>query len=169
MTDIRPEVLQGIASLLWQSAWMSHAIAHDCVNVSGKHIADVMPIAPREVYAAAEELLCAVEVENGQTIGDLFADATRACNSGGSCSLGLHTPCRFGECIAYAYLGDGVTWSDDHDALGEPIVTSDTGELQDNLEQLAADRCKHNSRSMRMRHACGSYKMPRKTCTHCGE
>ncbi len=166
MADIRPEVTQGIASLLWQSAWLSHALEHDCVNVSGKHMADLVPPTPWEVLAAAKELLAEVEAANHMTIGDMFALATQACIDG-TCDLATHTPHRFGECIAYARLGDGVSWSDDHEALGEPALTSDTGELQGNLEEVAGDRCKRNSRSMRKRHECGAYNAPRKTCPRC--
>jgi hypothetical protein len=145
--------VRGIATILWGLAWADHADGHKCCNLSGCKIEDHMPEIPPIAWQWAERIAGRIEGEIGISLLALYAAALRA----GSASDGDEQ--RFGECLAYAAMGHGVSWLDDHDDFEvlyiDPRMFStlrfygNTDEAQVTLADHAADTCTETGRGVR--------------------
>lgn len=105
---MRTAIVEGIATILWCSAWAQHVDEHHCCRLSGCRIEDHAPEAPDQAYAHARAVVASVEAANGMSVSALYR---LACDVHGP---GAASATRFGECMAYAAMGDGVSWFDDH-------------------------------------------------------
>lgn len=134
----RNQILEGMATILWASAWADHAEDHRCTRLSGCEITEIMPRIPRQARTLASTIAARIERTTGVTLDSLYDRACDACRTT-CCRRADHTPRRFGECLAYSAMGAGVAWSDDHAADGDPAFPymTDTGELM----MLAEERC----------------------------
>lgn len=148
-------VVKGIASIFWATVWANCAEQVDGSLLSGKEITEVMPPIPTQAYFEAYRLLGKVEQLNGMHIACLVDKAIRA-DKAELTDLPTHvTPTRvvpvclapdgedpvldayaerFGNCLAFAYMGDGVSWTDDHAECGVKVPS---GETPYDLEELA--------------------------------
>lgn len=158
---MKPEILQGIAQALFESAWANHSLQHDCN-------ATLDPPAPAPyAYEAAAEVLRNVERLNGLPITAIYEQASEACAQA-TCDHASHTPEHFGRSIGLAALASTVSWSDAHAAMGEPMVeNAGASDLAFNLELAAGDRCRNHSRTTRKRCECGVYRLPKTPCHNC--
>lgn len=164
----RETIRQGIADLTWWMQWSDHVEEHRCCNLSGCEISELAPETPPEYSAAAEIALAkveaklsqcaalqqavraalghadtdqATEVRTSQVCGALLAAAV----ADGDASLydDQEYAQRFGQCIAYALCGAGVSWSDDHAEIPLPDLY-DTS-MPDRLDGLADSLCGVNT------------------------
>src|SRR4030095_8165922 len=117
MSTIREEILSGMATILWGSAWADHAEEKRCTRLAGEKIENIMPDIPKEAREHAERIATEYEKLNGCMLGDLYqralvADAKEeTLTTPGSNGDGAE---RFGECLAWMVMGAGVSWFDDH-------------------------------------------------------
>lgn len=142
MSTIREEILSGMATILWGSAWADHAEEKRCTRLAGEKIENIMPDIPKEAHEHAEQIAAEYEKLNGCTLHDLWLRALTADgqhhpfldNSGGD------TAERFGECLAWMVMGAGVSWFDDHAEfdLKEPY---DAGVASCELQHVADETC----------------------------
>lgn len=113
------KVLEGIALCLWASAWadaLEGAGRSDVI--SGRNVYDVMPECPDVVYLEAAKIYGRVEQGTGHNIPALVHAAYKAdwaFKTANPPEESDEYHVRFGECIAYAYMGTGVGWDDDHE------------------------------------------------------
>lgn len=156
---VKEEVLKGMISILWGSAWADHAEDHGCYNLSGCAITACAPEAPKEAVELATELVADYEKANECTISELYARALVGADTSRN-----HSAERFGDCLAFKAMGAGVGWTDDHEDFGLKRVRIENYELQ----QLAGDTCEDEGNP---RHEeCGGYYDPDEPkCRHCGE
>lgn len=154
--------VKGMACVLWGSAWADHVEGHRCRRLSGMKIEEVMPPIPPEAYAMAERILGHIEQANGMSWPRLLAQAWKAdCKAekfeedadyifkdADYRSLSYHGEyaSRFGECLAYAAMGAGVSWEDDHAhfPLEVPLCGEDSSF---ELQHLAGNRCEEPGRA----------------------
>lgn len=155
MSTIREEILSGMATILWGSAWADHAEEARCTNLSGEEITNIMPDIPKEAHEHAARIAAEYEKLNGVPVEALYERAVEADKRevGAMPYDGLPareepgTPEwfeayaeRFGECLAYEAMGAGVSWEDDH-AEFEHEAPYDAGEASCELQDYAAETC----------------------------
>lgn len=168
MTDVAIDIRLGMATIFWALAWADHVDGerHDCTNLSGVAIENVMPPIPEEAYALARTLCFGVESANGKFIERLYQEALEAdiaAYGPGGAKEADSTPLRFGECLAYEAMGHGVGWDDDHAKVEWTLPHIENFELM----LLAGDRCQREGRPRHV--ACGGYNDPdARKCEHCG-
>lgn len=164
LDNIRGEedVIEGCASIIWASVWAHVAEESDTYNLSGCEITEHMPEIPEEAYTFARKVLADMLHLNRREVGLQFNQETHKCERtytartvsdllemalrADICSGNEEIPHfddyarRFGECMAFRAMGDGVGWEDDHaevDGLewSEALI----GGQQHELEELAAE------------------------------
>lgn len=152
-------VIEGCAAVLWATVWADIAEESGTYQLSGCDITAHMPAIPELAYELASKVMADMLLLNGRagvTVGDLLTRALRADIASGANSEGIPHfdvyATRFGECMAYAAMGAGVSWGDDHADVG-PVWSSmyvtgthrtDTGHVPPghvalSLEELAAE------------------------------
>lgn len=164
---IRDEVIRGIATILWASAWADHVEEHGCYNLSGCEITAHMPEIPWCAWLAAGRLLRTVERAHCTTIDRILCRAIEMDGNEGRLTAdsdALDLAERFGECMAYEAMGAGVGWTDDHAEI--PFYDVPYGEFYD-LQYHAESTCKHDSDRVPCQ-ACGCYVDPGDKCSNCG-
>lgn len=169
MNTTRREVIRGIATILWASAWADHADDHRCTNLSGCEITAHMPPIPWVAWLMAGRLLRAVEKANGP-IASILDRAERADSEAGISlpyRYGRSGPQRFGECIAYESMGAGVSWEDDHAAIPGYRVPRDYGDRCFELRILADTSCTEET-DRKPCGECSAYVRPGEKCSNCG-
>jgi len=137
----RETILDGMATILWGSAWADHADECKCTNLSGCEITEIMPAIPKEAREHAERIASTYEKMNECSLEALYqraldADAKEgieACDENASLE-------RFGECLAWEAMGAGVSWEDDH-AEYEHDYPHDAGVAACELMYLAETTC----------------------------
>jgi hypothetical protein len=171
--------VNGMARILWGNAWADHAEEHDCFNLSGQEVTEVMPEIPEVVYRKAERLSGAIEQANGLSLPAIFSQAMKAEGKTvehedywGADAEG------FGSYLAHMAVGSGVSWFDDHaefklslgtDAEPRDLVVPET-DIACELQLFAGDTCENESRSGLVACSeCACYGQPRETCKNCGE
>jgi hypothetical protein len=157
--------VRGMATIFWGLAWADHADKHGCTNLSGCKVGDYMPEIPERAWRMAERAAGYIEGVNDQAIYLLFVSALEADGHGEVTHEDYHGDLaeRFGECLAYAYLGHGVSWFDNHAKFPIKIPHGDT-----DLESYAARTCEDDGPNVRCA-KCGDYNPPHKLkCGNCG-
>lgn len=138
------DIIEGMATIFWASAWSDHVEEKGCQSLSGCRIEDEMPPIPEEAYAVAYRSAGKIEQANATNLESLYAKAMKA--------DGVIWPTsdvdppkgyydlrkRFGECLAWGVRGSGFSWEDDHEAF--PLkIPHDGGECD--LMFLAEEGC----------------------------
>ena len=120
-------ILDGIATILWASAWADHVEECGCQSLTGCEITEVMPPTPQEAHDKAREIAALYG-----NVDALYAEAMALGDTG--------SEERFGNCLAYNAKGDGVAWSDDSgNNWVAPYVHDHCATWE--LQQLAQDQC----------------------------
>jgi hypothetical protein len=162
----RSEILEGMASLLWASAWADHADDHRCTNLSGKEITSIMPPVP----ALAKQIAArwAIEIarrNSGSTVVDLWERAVIADKQE---NKRQGTPNEFGGDLAMECMGSGVSWFDDHAEFPIKLPEFSAGTETADLQFYAGEHCKKNGDPRCSN--CDGYNPSSKTkCSNCGE
>lgn len=137
----RETIIDGMATILWGSAWADHVEERQCTNISGCEITEIMPDVPKEAREHAERIASAYEKLNGCTLETLYQRALDAdALTVRKYPALLDGPERFGECLAYETMGAGVSWEDDH-AEYEHEHPHDAGVASCDLMYLAETTC----------------------------
>lgn len=111
----REIMIDGIATILWGSAWADHVEECGCANLSGCEITEIMPEIPKEAREHAERIASTYEKMNGCTLEALYQEAVLRDELEGITAPAKRSgPERFGECLAWEAMGAGVSWEDDH-------------------------------------------------------
>ncbi len=139
---MRSTIVEGMATILWGSAWASHVEEHRCCNLSGCKIEDVMPPIPDCAREQAERIAKGIEEANGCDLGELMARADEADGIPREFD-GDNDRCEeFGNDLAHMADGAGVSWFDDHEEF--PIeIPYDCGRATGELQMHADDTCEH--------------------------
>jgi hypothetical protein len=162
--SVRQKIIDGIATILWGSAWGDHAEEHECTRLSGMQIEAVMPLIPREASETALDLAQKYEVMNGMLLDELYATALEADGQKKFPGSGKSSPEAFGNDLAFMSMGAGVSWFDNHDKfpLKKPHVEAYE------LRILADEKCKKKGNPACPE--CGAYNREGKaSCANCGE
>lgn len=139
--------IKAAADLVWALEWANHAEEHDCENLCGVNIFDVMPETPAIAVEAGKAILAKWETVNGCTIQALYmrallADETardKASTVAGAEALKV----RFAECLVYKGLGHGVAWEDDYETFEQKRVYCDS--MSDHVRDWADANCEHGA------------------------
>lgn len=109
-------IIKGMATILWCLAYADHVENEKCRSLSGADLTEISPPIPPAAIHAAWRLAGKYEQANGFTIGALLTIAAEADGKrdGEGLERGDRYAERFGGCLAYAALGHGVSWFDDH-------------------------------------------------------
>jgi|SRR5277367_1098279 len=162
--SVRSEIIDGMAEILWGSAWADHADEHDCTNISGMEITNVMPSIPKEAEQMAQDLAKKYESLNHMSLDKLYAVALEA-DEKGTRRRGEESPDRFGSDLAFMAMGAGVSWFDDHEKF--PLKKPSYFENYE-LRILADDQCKDEGNPACPE--CGAYNPENKLkCANCGK
>lgn len=156
-------IVKGMAEVLWGSAWADHAEEHACCEMGGCEITQIMPEIPVEAYILAGTLVGKIEQANGKSIACLLADACRADGVAFPPDSAYHE--RFGVCLAFEAMGDGVSWEDDHAAFPIEIPLVEECELRIHADET----CEDDGRPQNPE--CGHYFNPKRgdfKCRECG-
>lgn len=143
------EFINGMAECFWASAWADHCEEAGCYNLSGCEITQHMPEVPELAYRLAHRVAGRIEVRAKYGLASLFALACKADGLPEPTHEDYHSELanRFGWCLAYAAMGSGVAWEDDHAGFAELDVdlygTEGCGEVSMDLQCYAADECEH--------------------------
>ena len=158
--SIRSEIVDGMAVILWGSAWADHAEEHRCTSTSGRHIEDIMPPIPSKAKQTASEIAKKYESLNHMSLEKIYAVALAADGGG----VGDVSPERFGGDLAWMAMGAGVSWFDDHEEfpLKEPHFENYE------LRFYADEKCKDDG--LPACKECGQYNGESRTkCENCGK
>jgi len=141
-TDTREEIIRGIATIFWASGWADHVEEHGCHDLSGCEITAEMPEIPQDAWDHARKLASGVEAESRATLPTLYQRAIDA-DAAEDIEADSHRtgPERFGECLAYAAMGAGVSWEDDHAEVPGLEVPFDGGTAVCDLMGYAESMC----------------------------
>jgi hypothetical protein len=143
----RATMIEGIATILWGSAWADHVEERRCANLSGCKIEEVMPEIPKEAREQAEALASEYEKLNGCTLEALYQ---RALDADGltvrKFPALLDGPERFGECLAWEAMGAGVGWDNDHAEYPHECPHIETCDLMF-LAESTCDECQAKRRT----------------------
>ena len=140
--------INGMAECFWAHAWADHCEEAGCYSLSGCQIEHHMPDIPELAYRLAHRVLGRIEERTGYGVASLFRLAMLADNDGKEVDYDPELAFRFGECLAYAAKGDGVSWFDDHKSFPELEDADlhgceDCGGVSVDLQEYAADHCEH--------------------------
>jgi hypothetical protein len=121
-------VLTGIARCLWAMAW-ADAMEEAGKSVSGDiysqmpNVPDVVLLEAAKMYGAVEQICgahmpCIIAAAHASDLGISLSERNdrqekELCRYGNEEAFESYRE-RFGECIAYRYVGAGVCWTDDH-------------------------------------------------------
>lgn len=178
--ETNDQIIMGMAELFWGDAYGDHVEEHDCYNLSGRDIVEVMPTIPKLAMEAARKLAMEIEKANGCNLASLYNRAMDADRNDPSIlarakrisspNKDLSSPIRFGNCLAYKAQGAGISWFDDH-ARFDLKVPHDAGEIKCLLQEYAAEHCDNIDESKRIRCIeCGYYNDPDKDrCGNCSK
>lgn len=113
----RNNILEGAAQTAWVSAWASAAEERHSEGKSrlfgmGVKLKEIAPVSPPEFYLWATELASQARALLGVPIEDVY----EAIPNGEK--YDKESPTRFGECLAYECLGNGIAWADDNEPHG---------------------------------------------------
>lgn len=108
------DVLEGCARILWVTAW-ADAAEESGVSLSGCDLNDEAPETPEEARDLARAVLADLLRQNRRTLASILESALRADIHHERIPHFDNYAARFGECMAYASMGAGVSWADDHD------------------------------------------------------
>jgi len=140
------EFVNGMAECFWASAWADHCEEKGCTNLRGCEITEYMPEVPELAYRLAHRVLGRIE-ERTLDVANLFARAWKADGLDPE-HVDYHGELanRFGWCLAYASMGAGVSWEDDHESFPELADADlfgceDCGGVSIDLQCYAADHC----------------------------
>lgn len=123
----RDEIIEGAANCAWCTAWQSAAEERRSEGGSrlygmGSRIEDCAPPRPKDFDRWAEALVSQIEADIRKrtapldwTIEDAF-DLIPGDKD---------NPARFGECLAYESMGDGIAWDDDNEPHGLRVPLSE--------------------------------------------
>lgn len=143
------EFINGMAECFWASAWADHVEEKGCYNLSGCEITEHMPEIPEQAYRAAHRVLGRIEETVELHVASLFAKAWAADGLDPE-HVDYHGELanRFGWCLAYAAMGAGVSWEDDHEGFPELsnadlFGCEDAGGVSLDLQDYAAEHCEH--------------------------
>jgi hypothetical protein len=175
-SDVRADIIEGIATILWATNLANHVDEHRCCDLSGCEITQVMPSIPDVVRAHASHVATRVEEASGSTIEVLYSAAVAADEAAGTeAPANRSGPARFGECLAYESAGHGVSWTDDHEEVpGLVVPYVDDYKVRDVAdEECDAEECANPRELQRMcvrvPNWCGHYvKGGRHSCQECG-
>jgi len=162
--SVRQEIIDGIAEILWGSAWADHAEEHECTSLSGMQIEAIMPSVPKEASQLAQDLARKFESMNGATLDTLYAIALKADGQTSYPGSGKSSPESFGSNLAFMAMGAGVSWFDDHDKfpLKKPYLENY------DLRILADEKCRKDGNAACKE--CGFYNRESKAkCANCGK
>jgi hypothetical protein len=124
----RREIIEGIATILWGSAWADHAEEHRCCNLSGCRIEDCMPAIPYTAWKEAFKLAREIERDNGAKLDVLYQ---REVNMHDLNPQRVRESAeRFGNCLAWESMGAGVSWTDDNPEHALKIPYGENCELR---------------------------------------
>lgn len=134
-------ITQSCAHLLWCMAW-ADAMEEAGRSVQGE-IFDQAPETPMEAYVCAGMIVARFEAANKTSIASIFYAAYLAATGEEPAHGDYHGDMahRFGVCLAFQYVGSGVTWQDDYPAFqvhGKPFERA-RGEMPGALRSLAED------------------------------
>jgi hypothetical protein len=137
---MRDAILKGMAAIFWGTNWAGHVEEHCCYNLSGCKITEHMPAIPDAVHAFTAKVANQIEAASGTTLPELYAIAEAedeiACISAPSRRSG---PERFGNCLAFQAMDDGVSWEDDH----APVPGLMVPHVEDyEIRYLADEQCR---------------------------
>lgn len=145
--------INGIAAIFWGSAWADHCEEAGCYNLSGCKIEEHMPEIPERAYRAAHRVLGRIEESTGLHVAVLFAKAWRADGRDPE-NIDYHGDLaeHFGECLAYASMGAGVAWEDEHTPFPELSEADlygceDAGGVSIDLQEYASSTCERCRRA----------------------
>lgn len=162
--SVRSEIIGGMETILWGSAWGDHAEEHRCTRLAGVHIEDIMPPIPREAVKMASELARKYESMNGAPLDTLYAIALKADGQRSYPGSGKSSPDAFGADLAWMAMGAGVSWFDDHDEF--PIKEPHIEDYE--LRILADEKCHKDGKPACKE--CGAYNDEgRAKCSNCGK
>lgn len=165
--SVRSEIVDGIAEILWGSAWAGHVEEHDCENLSGVQIEEVMPPIPKDAHKYARDWADGVEKANKKKLDSLYDEAMEANEREGQGGGPQSSPTAFGNDLAYMIMGAGVTWFD-HNAEFDLEVPSSSGSEEHDLMYLAGSKCKAAWENPPCSE-CGGFNRPDALeCEHCG-
>lgn len=145
------EFINGMAECFWATAWANHCEEKGCYSLSGCDITQCMPEVPEQAYRAAHRVLGRIEKKIGLHVAVLFHKACEAdglLDSDDSSDPHGELANRFGWCLAYAAMGEGVSWEDDHEPFPELSDADlygceDAGGVTCDLQDYAADNCEY--------------------------
>jgi hypothetical protein len=168
--SVRAEIVDGMAEILWATAWADHAEEHGCANLSGQEITNIMPRVPREADAVAERWARKIEASNGTSLDQLYKEAMQADAKEGKKARGRESsPESFGNDLAFQAMGSGVSWFDDHAAFSLKVPDLGSGSDTVDLKILAEDGCDEKESNPPCKE-CGSFNREgKKSCANCGE
>jgi hypothetical protein len=162
--SVRQEIIAGIESILWASAWADHVEEHQCTNLSGMRIEDIMPSIPKEASRMAQDLARKYESMNGASLDTLYAIALKADGQTSYPGSGKSSPEAFGDDLAFMAMGAGVSWFDEHDKF--PLKKPYIEEYE--LRFIADERCREEGNPACKE--CGVYNRRDKSkCENCGK
>lgn len=170
--------VKGMAAILWGNAWADHVDEHDCFDLSGREVTEVMPEIPEVVWRRAERLAGTIEQANGLSLPAIFSQAMKAEGKTvehedywGADAEG------FGSYLAHMAVGSGVSWFDDHAEFKLTVIPREephdlivpSSDIACELQLYANVACENESRSGRVSCSeCACYGLPRETCKNCG-
>jgi len=120
----KSSVVQGFADALFKSSWASFE-KEKGTSFSGMEILDVAPDTPQEVVSFADRQISQIESANGISF-DSFVPPGE--------DEGSFDPWELGWYIGMQYLGQGVSWSDDHQDHGLQVPHGQFGILEHDPE-----------------------------------
>ncbi len=135
--DYSEEIEDGVATMLWGEAWGAHVDEHDCNDLDGDELADVMPPPPDEAIDEAKRLIKAYEVANGVSISTLYERALAADAADDTIDSEDNEPDAFGGDLVFMALGTEMSWFDEHAKFPLEIPEFDNSTLR----KIADDQC----------------------------
>jgi len=108
----KDSVVDGFADALFKSSWASFEEEQE-TSFSGMEILDVAPDTPQEVKSFAARKISEIEAANGISFDSFIPPGEQE---------GSFDPWELGWYIGMEYLGQGVSWEDDHEDHGLQIA-----------------------------------------------
>jgi len=137
------EITRGCAECLWAMAWAD--AREEAGNSVQGEITSQMPDVPALAYVLAAGVVGFAQQLNGCSMYVAYNAAQNAADFDEKA-----TRERFGYCLAYSYVGAGVTWGDDHPAFlvphrvgGQQVFMWPRGESPWELHELALEYVSH--------------------------
>lgn len=147
------KIIEGMARIMWASAWHQHVEEARCQNVSGLEITDVMPDVPEVALRMAYRWAGRIEGESGSLILLLYAaaktdglvvDVTKGIaviTEGWPDNVDNKYAEEFGNSLAWMAMGAGPSWFDDHKEFDLKVPHLGDGCEAIDLQDLAKETC----------------------------